>query len=62
MGKLWQTSKVKMGEETIRSMKSRTQKGAYSECVHVRTRGTRLKNWSQDTYVLNGWPQAKVVE
>ena len=46
MWKLWQTSKVKMGEETIRSMKSHTQKGAYSECVHMRTRGTRLKNWS----------------
>ena len=21
-----------------------------------------LKNWSQDTYVLNGWPQTNVVE
>ena len=27
MRKLWQTSKVKMGEESIKSMKSRTQKG-----------------------------------
>ena len=46
MGRLWQTIKVKMGEETIRSMKSRTQKEAYSECVHMHTRGTGLKNRS----------------
>ena len=27
MRKLWQTNKVKMGEESIKSMKSHTQKG-----------------------------------
>ena len=25
-------------------------------------RGKGLKNWSWDTYLLNGWPQANVVE
>ena len=39
MKKLCQTSIVKMGEESIKSMKSRAQKGAYSKCVHMRTRG-----------------------
>ena len=62
MRKLWQTRKVKMGEKSIKSMKSRTQKGGYSKCVHMRTRGRWLKNRSKDTYVLNGWPQTYVVE
>ena len=39
MRKLWHTSKVKMGEENIKSMKSRTQKGDYSKCVHMHTMG-----------------------
>ena len=39
MRKLWQTTKVKIGEENIKSIKSRTQKGGYSKCVHMRTRG-----------------------
>ena len=30
MRKLWQTNKVKMGEETIKLMKSRTQKGGFT--------------------------------
>ena len=46
MRKLWQTSKVKMGEESMKSMKSRTQKGGYSKGVHMRTRGRGLKNRS----------------
>ena len=28
----------------------------------MRTGGGRLKDWSQDTYVLNEWPQTNVVE
>ena len=43
MRKLWQTNKVKMVEESIKSMKSRTQKGGYSKCVHVRTRERRVE-------------------
>ena len=57
MRKLWETSKVKIGEESIKSMKSHTQDAGYSKCVHMRTsgRGERgrgemgrggLKNWS----------------
>ena len=46
MTKLWQTSKVKMGEETIKSMKSRTQKRGYSKCVHMRTREKRVEKFS----------------
>ena len=37
MRKLWQTSKVKMGEESIKSIKSRTQKGVYSKGLDIRT-------------------------
>ena len=40
MRKLWQTGKFEMGEEGIVSMKSPTQKGVYSKCVHIRTRGS----------------------
>ena len=39
MRKIWQTSKFKTGEESIESMKSHTQKGVYSKCVHMRKRG-----------------------
>ena len=39
MRKLWQTNKVKMGEEIIKSMKSRTQNRCYSKYVHMRTKG-----------------------
>ena len=39
MRKLWQASKVKIGEESIKSMKSHTQKGSYSKRVHMRTKG-----------------------
>ena len=46
MRKLWQTSKVEMGEESIKSLKSRTQKGDYSKCVHMRKGGRGLKNRS----------------
>ena len=35
---------------------------SYSKCVHSLTRGRGLKNWSEDTYVLNGWPKANVVK
>ena len=38
MRKLWKMSKVKMGEESIKLMKLRTQKGGYSKCVHMPTR------------------------
>ena len=38
MRKLWQTNKVKMGEEIIKSMKSRTQNRGYSKYVHMRTK------------------------
>ena len=38
MKKLWQTSKIKTGEESIKSMKSRTQKVGYSNYVHMHTR------------------------
>ena len=57
MRKVWQMRKLKMGEKTIKSIKSLTQKGGYSKYVHMCTRGRGLKNWSKDTYVLNGWPQ-----
>ena len=38
MRKLWQISKVKMIEESIKLMKSRMQKGGYPKRVHMRTR------------------------
>ena len=43
MRKLWQTSKVKMGEESIKSMKSHTQKESYSKRVHMRTSRRELE-------------------
>ena len=39
MRKLWQTSKDKMGEESIKSMKLHTQKESYYKYVHMCTRG-----------------------
>ena len=39
MRKLWEMSKVKIGEESIKSMKSHTQDAGYSKCVHMRTSG-----------------------
>ena len=41
MRKVWQTSKVEMGKESIKSMKSHTQKGGYSKCVPMSTRKRR---------------------
>ena len=35
MRKLWQTSKAKMGEESIKSMKSHTQKEGYCQWLRV---------------------------
>ena len=54
MRKLWQSSKVKMWEESIKSMKSRTQKWAYSKYVHKRARGRRVEK-SVIRYVCNKW-------
>ena len=39
MRKLWQMSKDKMGEESIKSMISHKQKRSYSKHVNMRTRG-----------------------
>ena len=36
--------------------------GGHPKCLQVRTAGREMKNWSQDTYVLNGWPQINFVE
>ena len=41
MSKLRQTSTVKMGEESIKSMKSCSQTRDYSKCIHMRTSGRR---------------------
>ena len=92
MKNLWQTSKVKMGQESItlcekcpnteyflvriqskcgkirtrkhsvfgdfscsvKSMKSRTQKGGYCKCVHIRTGGRRIEK-SVIRYVSTKW-------
>ena len=43
MRNLWYTSKVKIREESIKSMKSYTQKEVYSKCVHISTRGKRRR-------------------
>ena len=63
MRKLWQTSKVKMWEESVKLMNSRTQKRGYSKCVHIRTRG-RGRGWKiGHRYVrTNAWPQKYVLE
>ena len=44
MRKLWQTSKGKIAEESIKSMKSRKQNGSYSKCIHMRPRRREAKN------------------
>ena len=55
MRKLWQTSKVKMGEENIKSMKSRPQKGGYSKRVDMRKeRGGGVEK-SVIKYVRTKW-------
>ena len=36
--------------------------GGNPKCVQVRTERGELKNRSLDTFLLNGWPQAKFVE
>ena len=54
MRKLWQTSRVKMGEESIESAKSRKQNGGYSKCVHLRTRGREAEK-SVIRYVRTKW-------
>ena len=54
MKKPWQMSKVKMGEESIKSMKSRKQKGGYSKCVNMRTSGREVEK-SVIRYVRTKW-------
>ena len=54
MRKLWHTSKVKTGEESIKSMKSHTQKGGYSKCIHIRARGRGVEK-SVIRYVRTKW-------
>ena len=59
MRKLWQTSKVKMGEESIKPMKSRTQR-VYSKFVHKGEGGVKK---SVRRYVRTKWiAQTNVVE
>ena len=41
MRKVWQTSKVEMGKESIKLVKSHTQKGGYSKCIDMSTRERR---------------------
>ena len=43
MRQLWQTSKVKMGEERIKSMKKHKQNGGYFKYVHMFTRGRSVE-------------------
>ena len=54
-----------MGKESIKSMKSHTQKGGYSKCGPMSTskrRGGRGVEKSVIKYVLYRWPQTNVVE
>ena len=46
MRKLPQTSKVKLGEENIKLMKSHTEKIGYYKCVHSIQGSEGLKNRS----------------
>ena len=54
MRKLWQTSRVKVGEESMKSMKSRTQKDSYSKQVPMRTRWRGIEK-SVIRYVRTKW-------
>ena len=54
MKKLWQMSKVKMGKKSTKSMKSRTQKGSCSKCVHIRTSGRGVEKFVM-RYVDTKW-------
>ena len=54
MRKLWQTSKVKMREESVKSMKSRKPKGGCSKCVNMSTRERGVKK-SVIRYVRTKW-------
>ena len=49
MRKLWQTSKGKIAEESIKSMKSRKQKRSYSKCIHMRPRRREAKKCYKHT-------------
>ena len=51
-----------MQEESIKSMKSHMKKGITLNANMCVQGGGRLKNWSKDTYVINGWPQKNVVD
>ena len=55
MRKAWQTSKVEMGKESIKSMKSYTQKGDYSKCVPMSTRGRKGVEKPVIKYVRTKW-------
>ena len=48
-------SKVKMGEESIKSMKSYTQNGGYFKCLHMCTRGGGCEiGLKIRTYLMDG--------
>ena len=45
MRKLWQTSKVKKGDESIKSTKSHEQNGGYAKYVHMFSRGRNVEKF-----------------
>ena len=52
MRKVWQTSKVEMGKESIKLVKSHTQKGGYCKCVDMSTRERRWERGGVEKSVI----------